>query len=699
MANVRKDCGCSPHTPCSPVTCTSYVAPECDAFNLSTSNTLSNTGISDVTDITLNVKKISAYKEHLEFVNSPVGLSNIIGHTVLRFSNKFLTTINNLFRGRNIGTGADIYKGPKVDGADTFQEFKRLKDSESINFQAGTNDIIAVVDPDWLDTQLPTVDYPVIDGNSVGVGVPFYKGINGKKINIASLYSESMLVSEYQGGTRIELLGGGSVSNDWYLDVNFQRPSNWGTSQNQKEEITYLSSMTMINPALYTNGQVVKVPEGTLNDPFKTYEEYLLKRIYGAGGSGIGIPSKHNPKYPTKTLQILSDINTSSDLEVINTTLYLKNFSTVTYTGTRPYALDYRTIFDALTASGNLPLAINDLIKGEGLITSVNNFGLVYHKSNSAKTSNGNSCLLQIEPEGKGIYFIEGNNNVAYVPLTKNGGGDLKYGNNTVHGVNQAPTTPLIVIEGTNFNFWNAFLTGTSVFIQTNTQIGIRCFNEGKITSSLEKLLYQVGNKRIGYETRIDASSTGENADIVDFYENSINGKVYYKPYDNYCMFRGEDTSIFRVESMGTFPNGFDNAGMNSIISLSENATFEVISEIKDVNGAPALSFIKAIGSSTIQNFNNADIDSKYFNFVKGDGTNTVSIYFENSQIDARNISTDVTTLNIYTLGTLSSIKRNPIISLSEYANEADAILIGKLITGMIFKKTGTHEVINLTNS
>ena len=96
---MTKNCGCSSHTPCNPVTCTSYVAPECDAFNLSTSNTSNNIGIANVSDITTDVKKISAFKDHLEFVNSPKSLSNIAGHTVLRLSQKFLNSFTNIFNG------------------------------------------------------------------------------------------------------------------------------------------------------------------------------------------------------------------------------------------------------------------------------------------------------------------------------------------------------------------------------------------------------------------------------------------------------------------------------------------------------------------------------------------------------------------------------------------------------------------------
>lgn len=153
MAKVTKDCGCSSHTPCSPVTCTSYVAPECDAFNLSTSNTSNSVGISDVSDITLDVKKISAFKDHLEFVNSPKGLSNIVGHTVLRLSNKFLDSITNLFNGRNIGTGVQIYKG--ASGLDTFQDFRTIKNSQSITFTQTNTEIIGDINEQWFNSKIP----------------------------------------------------------------------------------------------------------------------------------------------------------------------------------------------------------------------------------------------------------------------------------------------------------------------------------------------------------------------------------------------------------------------------------------------------------------------------------------------------------------------------------------------------------------
>lgn len=688
MARInRGNCGCEGITPCGSTICTSPTDPTCETFTLNSSNTDSPTGVSDVTDVTLNVKRVSAFKDHLEFVNSPVGMSSIIGHTVLRLSNKFLSGVTNLFRGRNVGTGAKLYKGLKVEGADTFQDFRTLKSSESITVSEGIDEVTSVVNETWLAEQFPTipsVDYPVIESEDIGTGTSLRKDVTAKKIGIRTLTSDDFIIAEQlNGSVKISSPGGGSTSSDWFLDANFVRPANWNTAKNPKEQIS---------------GQ--PVANGTLNDPFKTYEEYLLKRIYGSGGTGTGTPSKFNPKYPTKTLQILSSLSTASDLEVVNTTLYLRNFITLTYTGIRNYALDYSTIFDALTGAGNLPFTINNTIKGEGIITSVNNFGLVYHKSNSTKTANGNFCLLNIEAEGRGLFFVEGNSVITYTPLTKNGGGDLKYGQTTVQGINQSPTIPLIVVEGTNSGYWNAIITGTKFFIQTNTQIGIRYFNEGKITSSADKVTYQVGNNRIGYETRLDATTpVGVNLDIVNFYENPSNGngKIYYKPYDSYVMFRGEDTGTMRIENLTTEANGFSNAGINSIISLSGTASFENVSMTNDVGGAPALNFLKVQGSTTKQNFNNANINSKYFNFVKGDTSNTINLVFENSKISPENIQQDVSLLNIYTKGTLSTIKSKPIISIDDIYADATLASAAGLIKGTLFKTSaGDVQQVNI---
>lgn len=150
MASNTQGCGCSGVTPCHPTTCTSYVKPECETLTLNTSNTEHPQGLSDVTDVSLNVKQISAYKEHLEFVNSPVGLSNIVGHTVIKLSQKFLDFVNNIFRPRNLGSGVKVYKDTTTEEGVTYQNFRTIEDSESIKFIETPNEIIGEVSVEWI---------------------------------------------------------------------------------------------------------------------------------------------------------------------------------------------------------------------------------------------------------------------------------------------------------------------------------------------------------------------------------------------------------------------------------------------------------------------------------------------------------------------------------------------------------------------
>jgi len=153
--SVNTNCGCS--DPCIPITCVSYVEDSCADRNLIVSNTIHPTGYDNVAIITPDVNQISAYKEHLEFVNSPEPLSGIKGHSVLRLTAEFIANIGNIFRGRNVGVGAKIYKGTTTVGTDTFQDFKTIKTSESITVTEDTDEIITSVNTIWLQEQFETI--------------------------------------------------------------------------------------------------------------------------------------------------------------------------------------------------------------------------------------------------------------------------------------------------------------------------------------------------------------------------------------------------------------------------------------------------------------------------------------------------------------------------------------------------------------
>lgn len=143
------NCGCN--TPGNEMICYRQSSQEpCIGVNLTVNNTEKEDGSDNTRMILDETNNISAFEDHLEFVNSPESLSGLKRNVVLRLTNKFLSVISNIFRGRNIGTGASIYKGPVVEFGETYQEFKRLRSTESVEFTDGPNYIIATVDPNWV---------------------------------------------------------------------------------------------------------------------------------------------------------------------------------------------------------------------------------------------------------------------------------------------------------------------------------------------------------------------------------------------------------------------------------------------------------------------------------------------------------------------------------------------------------------------
>ena len=615
----------------------------------------------------------------------------------LKVSKEFIEN-NSKINIQSIGEGTPVYIGEESN-VHKFREIVSSDDSVGINIDEN-NQINLTVDT-------PEVDYPVINGNSVGTGIPLYRGLNNKMIDIASLYSDDFIITEFQNGVKINSPGGGSSSGDWFIDPNFQRPLNWNTPQNPKEQITYLSSMTMIDPTVYTNGQIVPVPTGKLNDPFKTYEEYLLKRIYGAGTGITGPHSKVNPAYSGCVIQILNPVHTASDIEVVNTVYHLKNGSPITYEGTREYAIDNAELFDNMPlVGGKISFPSWCTIRGEGSIRRTTGFGLVRHKTSVAKTDSTKGFMLELIGEGNGLYFIEGENNSLYHVITKEDGvTQLTNGNSPCVGTTQAPVTPLISIEGTNSGYWSAGASGTKIFINIKTQIGIHCFNEGCISSGVDNFMFQVNNQRIGYQKRLYGDGvnnimpgiTFEEQEIVNNYykPNNTNGHVFYLPHPDFCVFKGDNTSTglatFRFEKISTESNGFNNAAADSIIKL-KNSQFINQTSYKDMGGGCALNLLKVEGVNDII-ISNGTLLPSYFNMVKGvTGSENVIVSLVNSSVYPKNIKQNLNSLTIATGGTISSIKNTPIMGqLPEYPDNASALV--NLLPGSLYKDSTTKEV------
>lgn len=596
----------------------------------------------------------------------------------------------------NVGIGEDVFKGKESN----IYKFRRLKSSD------GTVNINVVDDNESLDitAEIPEVDYPVIESEDIGdstQGVSLRKDVLGKKIGIRRLQSPDFIISETpEGSIEIKSAGGGSNSTDWFLDQYFVRPSNWGQSQNPKEVITYSTSMLEIAPGIYTNGQEVKVPNGTLNDPFKTYEEYLLKRIYGAGGGGTGTPSKVNPRYPSMTLQILSGVATASEIEVNNTLLRLRNKTPIYYTGTREYAIDYKSIYDAMPVdgAGKALYHMTNMIMGEGYITRETGFGLVRAKAGS-KTLHGASALDVVGEGDYGIIFQEGANLSNFVPIFKvDGVTRLMNGEFEVSGwQGQPPVTPLILIEGIG-TWWASTFNGTKVFIQTKTQVGIELKNKATLTSSADKFMYQVINQYIGYEKILldtDAFTTEERA-LVKYYSpvsaTVSNPGIFYKPYDTYSIFKLNEETEIRIENLKTEANGFHAFGAMNTVEQANKSDFSVLVSLSNIGGGGTINLLKKYGSDGSFTMSNGQSVNAYFNLIEGDGTNNFTLNLKNISLTAKNYKKDINNLAIQPGGTLTTINGLPILSpLPIYANNTDALV--DLVPGMLYKEIATGVV------
>ena len=572
----NKNCRCN--DPCKPVICVSYQEDSCADRKLTTSNTEHPTGYNNVTIITPEVNQISAYKDHLEFVNSPEPLSGIKGHSVLRLTQSFINSILNIFKGRNVGTGeGKVYKGAATVGSDTFQDFKSIKSSESVDIDNDTDEITVSVNSEWLQDQIPEIDYPVIDGESIGDGVSIYGGLVGKKIQQKSIIAgDGIRITTTANDITISTpQSGSSGDTDWYLDSSYIRPTD--------------GSWT---PSEIIDG--MPLPKGTLSDPFKTYEEFLKKYIGSSTGSNANGPySKVNPRGGSIILQIISHIATSADLEVNNAQLKLKGGAILNYTGGRTYALDFQELWNLMPRTGGIiDRSITMILSGEGTFTRTDyqgspRFGMIRIKMNETETNSTRRAGFGFSPEGTGLEILESENlgSSMYQPLTREDGTTpLFNGNNPILGANQAPVTPLIYIDGKTFQYWSAYINGTKLKLKTKTQKGIHCVNKGSITGSNDRMLYQVENSRIGYQKkmwRVETSPgsgvynyfpsglTTEEREIVDGRANSSNPSgLFFKPYEEYSMFTAEGESNIRLENIGTEPNGFICAGADSIILL-----------------------------------------------------------------------------------------------------------------------------------
>ena len=651
-----KNCGCN--DPCKPKICISYVEDNCADRKLITSNTTHPTGYENVTIITPEVNQISAYKDHLEFVNSPESLSNIAKHSVLRFSQKFLDFISNIFKGRNVGDGIPVYKGQSIVSLDTFQDFKTLKGSDSINITDNINDNTFSINETWLQNQMPEppiIDYPVIDGVSVGTGVSVYNGLNTKKIEISSLKSNTFNISKENDGTILMDI----INTDFNYLKSYYINSNY--------------IPTSLAPA-----------DGSIIRPFPTWDEARTKMI----GNGTIL----NPENTNVTF-ILQTSATTALNPTINT-LSVKFLNTqLTYTGTDTYMFDSEILYP-LVPKDNLNEITESIylnLYGVGSLNRTTPGGDVRaigaKRGLSTTTSNPNYIKFQIgENINDILYCIEYTNysNSVWEGDVLNPDGITLLGNNynppdILKWTTQInPTHPLIYIKGNNFATFSYPIKGIgSVYIQTFVNSGLHiedtnlALNNLNIIPSSKYISVVQGNTFVAdypglgiYEPKNAPAIYAKNTQL--FINSILNVNTGTYPFHGFDKF-------FKIE--GTFQlRGTVNYDTNYYIKTFADLT-STTQNYFELNGKA----ITANLNSRINYLINSSINGD-FNLIMPSTKLT----------EVKNISQNNSTNVIpITNGTLSSINNNPYLSgINNYVNDAGASVAGLLQNALYFNTT-----------
>ena len=568
------------------------------------------------------------------------------------------------------GDGEELFTEPSVNDF----LFKKLKSNdESVDV---TTDVDGNINLGVTFPTPPTVDYPVngaenvkTDDNAVGI----YKQLSAKKIQLKSLVSEDIIISEVGDDIKFSLAGGGSSSNDYYLDVNFIRPSNW------------LEKAELIDS--------IATAKGTLNDPFKDFDEYLRRTVGEIGGSNVnGAYSRVNPKQ-NKTLQVLSTFETDKVLEINNNSLYFKNKSLAIYTGSEEYGYNTERLWNAMPkTSGILNRSINCEIKGEGGIVNKFHSGAVCHMTSEGSTTASVQCYLALTAMGEGLNFTQTPESNTYTGLTlADGTTPFLHAGVQVQGSTQKPTTPILKFKGKNTIGWGAVITGTKTSIISNTQSFIEVTNTGSLTVSTDELSYLVNAFYIGYQKKLYTGLAGMTADEIEI----LGAKdLFFKPYVSRNIFSSLSGSQFEISNISTGIDPRTQIAINSIFNIRGSSLVECRSSFREIGGGSAVSFMNVVGDANTIILNGTNQASNNIYFVKGDGTNTVNVTFVNSNNNTSEIiKKDVTALNVYTNGTWSSIKSIPInTGIVSFVDNAEAVSAG-YITGMSYFNTTENAV------
>lgn len=519
-----------------------------------------------------------------------------------------------------VGTGVSIYKGLNQDT----HEFKTIKSTDSVSVTESENEIEI------------EVEFPVIDGVSVGTGIPIYSGLEDKKINTSSLYSPngSVLITK---------------------DTNPLSPT-FNRVHIEIPNFDYIKSFYVNSN--YTGSDA----DGSIIKPFPNFE---AARTAFIGTGNILQPQFAGAKITLQTSSVTAENPTTNTL-----TIEFQNSSILTYTGTNVYDIDSEILFNLLAnetypglslgVNGELPFPIYMYLIGNGTIARTNGLGLVRWFGSKRNPLNLNyyfSRLIIGQTTSDSISFGEwGNNPSIYTE-------DIEYADGTkledAYGypfkatTALLPTTPLFDIEFPNHSSAPTLLVYGSTIISSISQSHLKVDKNASI-------IIQDGGELYFNNLPNIISYSGVMG------ENFGNNKTYL-PYSDKVMIDFIEGNLY-----GTIrcvePAGFAINGWDSMFRMHPGASFggNIQIDIKTNNFSNEI--FKLVGNTNIMT--SGGTESKIQtpnvrNFVNADGNAAlVNVTMPNTTIFVRYapmINTPNYSLN--TLGSISSINSKPILT------------------------------------
>ena len=463
-------------------------------------------------------------------LNIPKGTD---GNTVIKIINDFIrdTLIDIELQStviESVGNGAIIYKGLSED---LTHQIKTMLEGSGIKITEQSNTVTISIDPQWI---AENIDYPVIDGKSVGNGFSIYAGLSNKKIQQKSLKEGSGIkISATDSEILIEAVqpGFGYIKN-YYVNSNY--------------------TPTADSPA-----------DGSIIRPFPTFDE-AYDEIIGTG-------TYYNPQNKNAKIIIQTDSYTAINPSINKTTYHFENNKSLIYAGVDDYMFDTERIYpNLLDVNNKLTEEVIMVITGVGTITRTLGVGLVRGVASNrtgTETINDFTSKIVIAPNETDFITLKERNsypsntwagditNISNVPLSQIYGGEFKYSTTLV------PTLPLIHCEGVGkaASSWGVTSGAGTVkcIVLVNTALKI-------VENPLSTGVIYNGNRFI-IETdgRHLATTSG----------TKVSGKSYYEPKSGTSYIDAEGN--LRVDKVEMFANdNFSHGSVDKGFVFRGNASF-----------------------------------------------------------------------------------------------------------------------------